>query len=155
MMLLRKAQLQDAPALWDLRIDAIRSQCAAHYPADLLQIWTAGSVSAGFSALVAEHFYLIESAGTIVASGMVNLQDGQIDAIFVAHGHFRQGYGAQMMDFLENLARTASVPQLHLNATLNAAAFYRRRGFVGDTVSQYHSPRGIVLDCVPMSKRLA
>lgn len=153
-MLLRKAQLSDAPALWALRIDAIRSQCAAHYPADLLQIWTAGSVSAGFSAQVADHFYLIESGGVIVASGMMNVADGQIDAIFVTPGHFRKGYGAQIMDFLENLARTAAVPELHLKATLNAAAFYRSRGFVGDAVAQYHSPRGIVLDCVPMSKRL-
>ena len=155
MKTLRKATLHDAPALWDLRIQAIEHQCAAHYAPDLIQIWTAGSVTPQFGALVAEHFYLIEENGKIVASGMIDLSSGKIDAIFVAPKHFRQGYGAQMLDHLETLARAAGLPQLHLDATLNAAAFYRTRGFCGDAVAQYHSPRGIVLDCVPMTKRLA
>lgn len=154
MSILRKAKLQDAPALWALRSQAIQHQCAAFYAPDLIQTWTEGSPTSGFNAVVEAHFHLIEMDGEIVASGMVNLEDGQIDAIFVAPGHFRQGYGAQMMDFLESLAKAANLQELHLNATLNAAPFYRSRGFCGDQVSQYHSPRGIMLDCVPMKKPL-
>jgi N-acetylglutamate synthase-like GNAT family acetyltransferase len=153
-MPIRKATQHDAHALWQLRIDAILAQCADFYPPDLLAIWTFGEPGDGYADLVARQFYVLELAGRVVASGAIDLADGAVDAIFVAPDQFGHGHGAQMMAYLEALARAAQVPQLHLRATLNAAPFYRRCGFVGDAVGQYHSPRGIVLDCVPMQKTL-
>ncbi|MFT4929561.1 MAG: hypothetical protein ACI8WB_005695 [Phenylobacterium sp.] len=44
--------------------------------------------------------------------------------------------------------------QVKLDATLNAAEFYRSCGFVGDKVSTYNSPRGFEMACIPMLKRL-
>ncbi len=155
MTTLRKATLHDAPAVWDLRIHAIGQQCAGFYPPGLIQKWTEGEINPGFSAVVAAHFYVIEVAGELVASGMVDLSCGKIDAVFVAPHHFRKGYGAQMLDYLEAKARAAGLAQLHLDATLNGAAFYRARGFCGDAIGHYASPRGIVLECVPMKKNLA
>jgi hypothetical protein len=37
---------------------------------------------------------------------------------------------------------------------LNAAQFYRRRGYEGCEQSIYHSPSGLELACIPMVKRL-
>ncbi|MGA2069083.1 MAG: hypothetical protein ABSG86_29280, partial [Thermoguttaceae bacterium] len=37
---------------------------------------------------------------------------------------------------------------------LNAAEFYRSCGFVGEAIGLYQSPRGITLDCIPMTKVL-
>ncbi|MBG8559463.1 N-acetyltransferase [Pseudomonas sp. FBF18] len=60
----------------------------------------------------------------------------------------------QMLAFLEALARNLGLAQVNLDATLNAAAFYRQCGYVGEATALYHSPRGIDLACVPMTKVL-
>ncbi len=70
------------------------------------------------------------------------------------HDFMGQGIGQRMPDPLEQLARDAGLAEVHLEATLNAAAFYRRRGFVGDTQAVYQSPYGVQLACVPMRKPL-
>lgn len=57
-----------------------------------------------------------------------------------------------MMQHLETLARSAGLAEIRLDASLNAAPFYRSLGFSGDEVSLYHSPRGFSLACIPMVK---
>ncbi|MNJ70309.1 hypothetical protein D3C77_667580 [compost metagenome] len=69
-------------------------------------------------------------------------------------GYMQQGLGKQMLAFLEALARNLGLAQVNLDATLNAAAFYRQCGYVGEATALYHSPRGIDLACVPMTKVL-
>lgn len=77
-----------------------------------------------------------------------------VDAIFVAPEYFGVGAAKKMLNFLEILAKENDLCSLKLESTLNAAPFYRSFGFVGDKVSTYHSPRGISLDCIPMTNSL-
>jgi hypothetical protein len=44
--------------------------------------------------------------------------------------------------------------EVHLEATINAASFYRKHGFLGEDISIYKSPRGIELECVHMVKAI-
>ncbi len=91
----------------------------------------------------------------VTASGMLDLQTGQVDAVFVDPAYMGRGIGRKMMEYLEERAREAQLPHLILDSTLNAADFYRRCGFVGERIAQYQSPRGLTLACVPMIKHLA
>ena len=59
------------------------------------------------------------------------------------------------MAYIESLAIQHGLRKLTLDSTLNAAAFYRSCGFVGDSIGVYNSPRGIALDCIPMEKELS
>lgn len=151
---IRKAIATDAAEVHALRKLAILSQCVGAYDAELLRLWTDGELSERFSQAVQDSFYVIASNDKIVASGAVDLVSGQVDAIFVHPAHFRQGLGKRIMGFLEQHALDHGLTKLKLDATLNAADFYRSCGFSGDTVSIYHSPRGIELACVPMLKVL-
>jgi GNAT superfamily N-acetyltransferase len=63
---------------------------------------------------------------------MLHTATDQIDAIFVRPSHIGQGIGRKMLDFLEHLARSHGLTSLKLDATLNAAPFYRRCGWIGD-----------------------
>ena len=54
----------------------------------------------------------------------------------------------------EVLARSHELQELKLDATLNAAPFYRSLGFESEEITPYRSPRGLTMDCVPMTKRL-
>jgi N-acetylglutamate synthase-like GNAT family acetyltransferase len=89
-----------------------------------------------------------------VATGMINLESGKIDALFVEPTHMNTGLGKHVLLYLEKLAIEAGLAQLHLSSTLNAALFYRTQGFVGDSIATYESPRGLSLACVPMVKTL-
>ena len=101
-----------------------------------------------------QHFYIATVGDAVVGTGMIDRSTGRLDAIMVRPDMTRHGIGKQMMSFLEDIARTAGLTELMLDSTLNAAEFYRSCGFVGDAIGKYQSPRGITLDCVPMTKVL-
>lgn len=154
MVSIRKAMREDAQAIIELRNRAIIDQCSAHYSPQQLSLWTEGGVSEHFLIDVEDNFYVAEKNQRIVGSGKLNIQTGMVDAIFVDPDYLRQGVATCMLAHLQKLAHEYCLTQLQLEATLNAAAFYRTLGFVGDIISTYHSPRGISLDCVPMRKSL-
>lgn len=154
MLKIRKACINDAKAAWEIRNTAILDQATGHYNADTLKIWTSGEPSDEFINDVANNFHVAASNDTIVAIGKIDLDRGTIDAIFVRPGYMRQGIGRKIFTFLENIALNHGLKTLSLDATLNAAAFYRACGFTGNQVGTYNSPRGISLDCIPMVKHL-
>ncbi len=154
MMHIRKATIDDAPASFAVRRAAILAQCGDHYPMEDLVTWTSGAMSTAFAQRVAGHFHVAVVENEVVGTGMLDLTTAKIDAIFVLPGYMGQGVGRALMDHLEAIARDAGLAQIELEATLNAAPFYRKLGFEGDGRSVYHSSLGVSLACVPMSKRL-
>jgi GNAT superfamily N-acetyltransferase len=156
-MQIRKATASDAQVLFDLRTVSIKALCKDFYPEELLIKWTDGThPSVGFTEFVAQLMYVVEVGDIIVGCGAINLANGQIDAIFVDPARKNSGIGRRIMQFLEELALESGMQgPLRLEATLNAAPFYRKMGYVGDELSQYHSPRGFSLDCIRMKKALS
>lgn len=151
---IRKAHKDDAQAIWGIRNAAIIDQCKGHYSPEELAIWTAGEMTEPFVEAVENSFYVATSDGRIVGTGMIDLESGKVDAIFVDPNHMRTGIGRRILTHLEELALDTGLTQLSLDSTLNAAAFYRACGYVGDSLDKYESPRGLSLNCVPMSKSL-
>jgi GNAT superfamily N-acetyltransferase len=154
MVVIRKATREDAKAAWDVRNAAIKSHCVGHYSSEALKIWTAGELSEEFNDEVERNFYVATMDGLIVGTGMVNLESGKVDAVFVHPSHMGIGIGKKIISHLEKLARSAGLTQLNLESTMNAAPFYRTCGYMGDEIAQYESPRGISLNCIPMVKNL-
>lgn len=151
---IRKATADDAPAAWSIRSEAIRHACNGFYADDLLELWTAGDMPDGFVEFVVRQFYVAMADGIVAGTGSINLEDGKLDGIFVRPDMMGNGIGKRIVAFCEELGRRAGLTSLRLEATLNAAPFYRRCGFVGDVIAVYRSPRGISLDCFPMTKRI-
>lgn len=151
---IRKATADDAAACFAIRREAIRAQCPGHYPAEDLEIWTAGTMSETFARRVAETFYVATVDGVAVGTGMIDLKTGKLDAIFVLPDQMGLGIGRTLVEYLETLAINAHLDAIHLEATLNAAPFYRLLGFDGENRSVYESTLGVRLACVPMTKRL-
>lgn len=89
-----------------------------------------------------------------MAIGMLDLANGEIGEIFVRPGFMQRGIGSGFLDPLECLARDLGPEEVKLDATVNAADFYRRYGFVGEEAAIYDSPAGLQLACVPMVNRL-
>ncbi len=137
-----------------MRNAAIRSQCQGHYSPEELAVWTSGELTEQFTKIIEDYFYVAALDGLAIGTGMVNLESGKVDAIFVHPSYMRTGIGGQILAHLEKLALDARLVQLSLDSTLNAAPFYRKCGFAGDSIAKYESPKGISLDCIPMIKSL-
>jgi len=154
MLEIRRATRADAEVAYRVRRLAVLDQCSDHYVLDDLLLWTAGNAEDGYAALMDGHFYLGWIDGEAVVTGMLDLAGAEVGALFVHPDHLRHGLGRQMLKFLEALASDLQLAELRLDATLNAAAFYRHCGYVDEGLALYHSPRGLTLECVSMSKRL-
>lgn len=151
---IRKATSADVDACWQIRHLSVKHECSGLYPADQLEAWTGGTASRAFAAAVEDCFLVATVDNRVVATGMLNLGTGKIDAIFVHPDFMKRGIGSAMVGHLEELARYERLAKLELDSTLNAAGFYRTLGFVGEAVARFPSKRGLVLDCVPMVKDL-
>ena len=151
---IRKAAAADVESVWEIRRAAILDQCPGYYPRDVLEVWVGGAPTDQFIEVVERSIYLAVVDQKVVGTGMVDLETGQIDAVFVHPDCIGSGVGRAMMGYLERLARAAGLGELRLDATLNAARFYRACGFAGEALGKYESPRGVTLDCVPMVKSL-
>ncbi|MBM7130623.1 GNAT family N-acetyltransferase [Dyella mobilis] len=151
---MRKATIKDAPTVFALRREAILAQCAGHYPVRDLEIWTSGAMSDTFARRVGELFYVADVEGCTAGSGMIDLSTGKIDAVFVRPDCMRRGVGRTIVDHLERLALRAGLSHVHLEATLNAAPFYRALGFQDEGERLYESSLGVSLACLAMSKPL-
>ena len=153
-MAIRKARKDEARVILGIRNAAISHQCIGHYSPEDIEIWASVEATKQFIEVVENSFYVASIDGCVVGTGMVNLESGKVDAIFVHPSHMRTRIGRQIVLYLEKLALDAGLTQLNLESTLNAVTFYRAQGFVGDSIAKYVSPRGFSLDCIPMIKSL-
>jgi GNAT superfamily N-acetyltransferase len=155
MLTIRKATCDDAFDAWHIRKESVHAACAEHYPAAALSAWVNGTPTEKWISIVDRDFYVATDEELVIGTGMLTVANGRVDAIFVRPFHMGRGIGREMLQFLEFLAGNHGVTTMRLDATLNAAPFYRRCGWAGDSVSTYRTGRGLELACVPMTKRLA
>lgn len=154
MLQIRRATPNDATTAFDIRREAIRSQCIGAYTAEQMALWTRGAAEDGYSTLMDKPFYLGWINGEPVVTGMLDLDNNEVGALFVLPEFSGRGYGKAMLDYLEGVARELAIEEVVLDSTLNAASFYRTCGYVGDEQAVYHSPSGLALACIPMVKKL-
>ena len=95
---------------------------------DTLNAWTGGEFSEDFIDAVVKHFYVATYNNQVVGTGMINIETGKVDAIFVHPNHMRRGIGKSIVEFLEDIGLNSGLETLTLESTLNAAAFYRTCG---------------------------
>jgi GNAT superfamily N-acetyltransferase len=160
--ILRRANKADASQAFIVRNLAILSQCIDCYGVDNMTKWTEGPMPEAYADKLSYdgYVYVVDGPSSlpeqqlIIATGMLNVSSGFIDALFVHPEYMNLGIGKLMLAHLERIAKTSGLLFIALESTLNAAAFYRKCGFVGNDISVYHSPRGFELDCIVMKKQL-
>ena len=153
-MAIIKLTARDTDWVWHVRNEAILAGCAQVYDAKSLAIWTPDEVPIGFSELVTTGFYGIKIDNEIAAVGMLDEHTRKIEGLFVLPEFMGRGVGKQLLSYLERLALEHRINELHLDASLNAEAFYQRCGYQSVRRETYHSPSGISLPSVLMRKRL-
>jgi putative acetyltransferase len=102
-----------------------------------------------------ELILVAETAAGIVAFGSIVPRLGELRAVYVHPDAGRRGIGSQVLGELERLALERGVSQLHMDASINSEAFYRRAGYevVGRGLHRFRT--GHEMACVKMFKNLA
>ena len=126
---IRPATIEDRQALWQVHTQAIRRSAKSHYKAEQIEAWAGRLMSESYTPnpelfIVAE----AESVG-VVGFGEINIQTGEIEAVFVAPEYSRLGIGHRLLQALEDIAVQRGLTHLVLDASLNAVAFYERMGY--------------------------
>ncbi|RQN33755.1 N-acetyltransferase [Paraburkholderia tropica] len=152
MLTIRKANSGDVLDAWDIRKASVLAACANYYSEASLSAWVDGSPTDKWANVVERDFYVAVADGFVVGTGMLTVASAQVDAIFLRPSHMGRGIGRKMLESLEALARDHGLASMRLDATLNAAPFYRHCGWSGDSISTYRTSRGLELPCIPMTK---
>lgn len=155
---LRLATPADGEALVEVHVASIRELGPAAYDPEQVEAWAANKRPDRYPledesthAVVAE---ADRESDDIVGFGWVDLEAGEVTAVYVHPDHARQGVGRAILEHLETAAREAGLESLGLTASVNAAPFYERFGY--EPVEHVdHDINGERLECVRMRTELA
>jgi GNAT superfamily N-acetyltransferase len=174
---LRKASLEDRPALEELIAESARGLSRGHYTDAQVEA-ALGSAFGVDSELIRDGTYFVaEAEGEIVGCGgwsrratlfgsdaqpgrRSDLLDpsrdsARIRAFFVHPDRARRGIGRAILERCEAEARAHGFRSAELLATLPGHDFYRSLGYAGDERVEYPLPGGISIAFIPMRKPLA
>ena len=157
---IRHATPADAPAMLGLHHATVHEAAAAHYPASVLADWAppadARRLDVFCEAIAggAETFLVAEDAAGIVGFGSLVTATWEVRAVYVHPRAGRRGVGAGILAALEDVARAGCAGHLELDASLNAEAFYRARGYRAVERRTCRLATGRAMPCVRMVKRL-
>ena len=157
---IRPAVPADARAIIAVHHAAVMRTAAECYSADILTVWAA-PLTAAHEAWMAsiigapgEWMLVAEFGGGLAGFGSILAAQAQLRALYVHPDFGGQGVGGALLTALEASARESGMSELSMDASLNAEAFYARRGFVA-TARGFHALRdGGRMACVTMRKTL-
>ncbi len=126
---LRSATINDRHALWQVHTQAIRVSAKSHYDAVQIEAWAGRLIPEYYAPNPEVFFAAVADDNSIVGFGELNLEAGEIEAVFVAPDHGRCGIGRRLLQALEDLAAQRGLTHLVLDASLNAVTFYEKAGY--------------------------
>ncbi len=146
MITLRPARPGEGRALYEITEAAIRGLAAAHYSPELIAGWMNGRDVAQYEAAIAKGGVIIAIEG-VKPLGFVEAAIGEITRLFVRPKAAGQGLGRRL---LARGVEMAGGGEVRLNATLNAAPFYERCGFMPLGREIYRQDDGTKIEIVKM-----
>jgi putative acetyltransferase len=158
---IRPATAADAEAIIDLHFAAVHQTAATFYPPEVLDRWSGLPNEARYQQLRdadahgEELFLVAEDASGVVGFGSILPSVQELHAVYVHPRAGRHGIGSRLLRQLERLARDRGVRQLHLDASVNAEAFYRRAGYEVVERGTLRLGGGIEMASVKMKKELS
>jgi putative acetyltransferase len=159
---LEPARPDDATAMLAVHRAAIRGTAAAAYPPEVIEAWAPLPITPahidGLAQRLAsgtEHAVLArDAAGHVVGFGSIIPSTCELRALYVAPEHGRRGVGAMILAHLEAMAVALGLPELQMDASTNAVAFYRRHAFAAEGAGEHMLASARRMDCVRMRKPL-
>jgi predicted N-acetyltransferase YhbS len=124
---IRRATVDDAEAVREIVLRAVRETNARDYPASVIDRLAATLPEKIASKLEEWRAYVAVLDGRTVGTGSLNGQT--VSSVFVHPDHQGRGIGGKLMDAIEAAANAESKGVLTLQSSVTAEAFYAKRGF--------------------------
>ncbi len=154
-MLIRNAIESDAEQIWTLHAESIRHFCSGVYTFEQIDEWVGALALERYrAAMKALEFVVAEDDGKVQGFCILNLQTGELHAIYLSPAATGHGLGRKLMDWAETTAHQHGWKELILQATLNAVPFYEKCGFQIECTTNQPLPSGMSRACVRMRKIL-
>ena len=151
MVEIRPARPGEGQALYDVTQAAITGLAAGHYAPEQIAQWMGGRDAAHYEQVIAGGAVRLAECDGVVL-GFVDTAPGVLLRLFVRPEAAGQGLGRWLLQL--GVAAALKNGAVRLEATLNAAPFYARHGFValGRAVYQ-HELGGLPVEVVKMFYR--
>jgi GNAT superfamily N-acetyltransferase len=155
MMTIRVASPDDNEAISAVQMSAIRGLCSTHYAPEQIEAWASRRTPELFARVLEnQELHVAERDGRIIGFGQVDLESGQIVAVYVAPEVARTGVGEALLRYLEGQARMHGWPRLHLTASLNSVPFYEKMGYEAVVPFEHMVATDVKLPCLTMRRML-
>ncbi len=153
--MIRTATADDAEAVAQLHRASILRGCVADYSAAQIRAWVAVLTPDVYPRLIESTYFRVALDDDAIAGfAATTIGEELVNAVYVAPFAMGRGFGQALLADAEEALRTAGRQTARLNATLNAAEFYRWLGYVDEGVASNRLPGGVALACVAMRKPL-
>jgi len=154
-VLIRKALETDAEQIWSVHTASIRHFCSKSYTRDQIDEWIGFLAPERYLEPIRRlEFVVAEVDRQVQGFCILNLETGELHAIYLAPAAARHGLGSKLMTWAETTARQHGWAELFLKATLNAVPFYEKCGFRIERTTNHPLPSGTPRACVEMRKAL-
>ncbi len=146
---IRPMRLKEANAVSRMIIESIRADLHVWYPPEVVE----GLVAGNAPEVVRRHGpkqkdYVYLDNDRII--GMVGVKNNEIGHLYVAPSHARRGIGRRLVEFAAELFRQAGCEDMIVLASMYAAPFYERCGFVQTSTGSFNVGDGHPLEYVRM-----
>lgn len=159
---LRRADPADAAGMVAVHYAAVHGIAPGHYPDAILSSWSPvpdeqrrGWLADFVASPSTVADVAVAASGAVVGFCIATLDPPWLRALYVDPGYSGQGVGRSLLHAIESRCRAAGLGTLELNASYNAAAFYRAHGYVEVRDTTQALPDGAVMGAILMAKTLA
>ncbi|PSW44954.1 GNAT family N-acetyltransferase [Photobacterium kishitanii] len=147
---LRKAKKNDVINIWNIRTQAILKVCTKSYAEDVILSWANSPMPEDFGKILLQFGAIVlEEQGDLVGFGFIDTERGSLKSLFISPQYIGRGYGKQIAEELEYIAKTAGVQTIKVSSSLNAVEFYKSIGFKAGKIGSVFS-----ISAEPETRRL-
>ena len=125
---LRPARAGDGQALFDVTHRSVAGLATGHYSPEQIAGWMGQRTPAFYEDLIARGRMVVAELGGEVV-GFVDAEPGEVTRLFILPHAAGHGLGGRLLGLGLAAARDGHAGPVRLEATINAAGFYRRHGF--------------------------
>lgn len=140
---IRRATMDDSPAVHEVVLRALRETNARDYPASVIDRLVLTLPEKVASNLDTWHAFVAIVDGRLV--GTASLSGDTVKSVFVHPDYQRGGVATKLMSAVENAALAQSVRALNVQSSITAQPFYAMRGFNIVREEFYGEERTIVM----------
>ncbi|HJN16650.1 MAG TPA: GNAT family N-acetyltransferase [Armatimonadota bacterium] len=153
-MNLRRATLDDVPAMVSLHARAVREVCSRDYAPEQIDNWLSKPTDERFAENVSGGLVYVCVGGAGDVMGFGERRADSIASLYVNPDHHRRGVASLILRKLESDARAAGKPELLTHSTVTALGLYEKHGYENLGEVTCHASRQIPLEAYRVRKRL-